>query len=111
MAPHLWESIRNRPPGLLVLGARGKKLTAQMLTQMQHKVWARIGQPGQHLHRFRHKCGTDAQRATGNIRVTQKLLRHASVRSTEGYTFVSDADLHAAVAALPVPSTGAPAGL
>lgn len=109
MAPHLWSVVRNAPPGLLVMGARGGPLTPHGLSGQQHKVWRRIGQPHQHLHRFRHKCGTDAQRATGNIRVTQRLLRHASVRSTEGYTLVSDAELHAAVAALPVPSTGAPA--
>lgn len=110
MAPQLWSVIAPLPAGVLVVGARGRPLTAQMLTQMQHKVWRRIGQPGQHLHRFRHWCGTTIQRATGNIRVTQKVLRHVSVRSTEGYTMVSDAALHAAVAALPVPTTGAPAG-
>lgn len=102
MAPTLWEVVEPRPPGLLVVGARGKPLTAQMLTQMQGNVWARIGLDVT-LHRFRHWCGTNVQRQTGDIRVTQKILRHKSTRSTEGYTLVSDTQLHAAVAALPFP--------
>lgn len=107
MSPVLWAVVEPMPPGLLVVGARGRPLTAQMLTQMQGRVWARIGQPHQHLHRFRHWAGTEVQRGCGDIRVTQRFLRHASVRSTEGYTLVSATQLRAAVAALP--AVGAPA--
>lgn len=104
MAPVLWRVIEPMPAGLLVLGARGKPLTAQMLSQMQGPMWVRIGLPDVRLHRLRHWCGTDVQRRTGNIRVTQRVLRHASIHSTQGYTLVSDAELHAAVAGLGTPA-------
>lgn len=100
MAPALWAVVEPMPPGLLVRSARGLPLTAAGISARQGAVWARIGLPDVTMHRFRHWCGTDVQRRTGNIRVTQKMLRHASVRSTEGYTMVSDAELHAAVATL-----------
>lgn len=105
MAPQLWDAIRTRPSGLLVTGARGRPLTAQMITQMQRRVWDRIGQPNQRLHRFRHWCGTQIQRQTGNIRITQQVLRHSSVRSTEGYTLVTPAELQTAIALLGAPAS------
>jgi integrase len=40
MAPALWAVVEPRATGLLVVGARGKPLSAQMLTQMQGRVWA-----------------------------------------------------------------------
>ena len=51
-------------------------------------------------HSFRHTFATRVLRATGNIRVTQKLLGHASITTTTIYTHPGLQDLSAAVAAI-----------
>lgn len=48
------------------------------------------------LHQLRHWFGTNVYRATGrDLRATQELMRHRSIASTVGYTFV-DVDEHRA---------------
>lgn len=111
--PAVWAAVAHRPPGLLVTGARGGPLTAQMLTQMQGAVWRRIGQPDQHLHRFRHWYATSLLAAGADLVTVRDLLRQRSIHSTVGYTAVVDTRRRAAVALLPTVaiSGGAPAGL
>lgn len=53
------------------------------------------------IHRLRHTYGTLVQRETRDIRVTQRLLRHASVATTMIYTAVEDGDMAAALRGLP----------
>lgn len=48
-------------------------------------------------HQLRHWFGTQVQRTTRDIRVTQELMRHASLQSTQIYTKVSGASKVAAV--------------
>ncbi|HEX6869831.1 MAG TPA: tyrosine-type recombinase/integrase [Micromonosporaceae bacterium] len=103
MAPQLWEVIEPRSGGLLVLGARGRPLTPQMLTQMQGPVWRRIGLPEMTLHRFRHWFATSLLRQGADIRTVQELMRHRTLQSTQGYTAVVDRQRRAAVARLPRP--------
>lgn len=52
-------------------------------------------------HCGRHFYATELLRAQGNVRVTQRALRHADIRSTAIYTAVTDDELAAAVRALP----------
>jgi len=54
-------------------------------------------------HRLRHWFATEALAVDGNLRQVQELLGHASVASTQIYTFVRPAGAAATVAALPVP--------
>lgn len=52
-------------------------------------------------HACRHFYGTQVLASSGgNLRIAQRALRHADVRSTAIYTQVSDADLSRAVAAI-----------
>lgn len=51
-------------------------------------------------HQLRDTCATRVQRQGKDIRVTQAMLRHRSLRSTQKYVAVNDEDLRAAVAAL-----------
>lgn len=53
------------------------------------------------LHQLRHFFITEIYRATHDIRVAQKLARHASSKTTDGYTYISDVDTIAAVAQIP----------
>lgn len=51
-------------------------------------------------HSLRHNGGMKMLRATGNLRLTQKLLGHASIQSTLVYAHAMEADLRAGLAAL-----------
>lgn len=48
-------------------------------------------------HRLRDTAATFVQRSQGDIRVTQRFLRHKQVSTTQKYTAVSDSDLKSAV--------------
>lgn len=53
-------------------------------------------------HACRHFYGTQVLRAAGgNLRIAQRALRHADIRSTAIYTLVSDDELHQAIAGIP----------
>lgn len=53
-------------------------------------------------HGLRHHFGTQSLRASGgDLRTTQRLMRHASPATTAGYTQVLDETAHRAVAAIP----------
>ena len=53
-----------------------------------------------HLHSLRHYFGTTVYRKTKDIRVTQVLMRHRSVSSTQIYAHVSQRDVERAVEGL-----------
>lgn len=101
--PYLWEQVKGRPPGHLIVDHNGRPVTAHWLSQQMRVAFDVIGLPDVHLHRLRHRYGTMIQATTGNLRVTQECMRHASVTSTQGYTLVTQAQRTAAIAALPVP--------
>jgi len=100
-APQLWEYLRDRPPGPLVVGARGRAITAGTLTQEQHRHWTGVGLPAVHMHRFRHWFATELVRAGVDIRTVQELMGHASLSSTQLYVAVVSAQRRAAVRLLP----------
>jgi polysaccharide chain length determinant protein (PEP-CTERM system associated) len=57
------------------------------------------GVPGRHYpHKWRHTYATELVRAGVDIHVVQRLLGHASIASTVGYTHLSLDDLHAGLA-------------
>jgi len=60
----------------------------------------RAGVPGT-PHACRHFYGTQVLRATGNLRLAQRALRHASPATTAIYTKVFDDELLNAIAAIP----------
>jgi integrase len=49
------------------------------------------------FHDFRHDFGTKVLRATGNLKLTQKALNHADIKSTLRYAHVLDEDVAAAI--------------
>jgi site-specific recombinase XerD len=58
-------------------------------------------------HRFRHTFGTTLLETTKNLRLVQEAMGHRDIKSTVGYTKVSNEDLRTAIAGLP-PSWGGP---
>jgi integrase len=99
--PAIWDHVRTMAAGPLILNHRGTQATGTWLGLTTSRVWARMGVDAT-FHQLRHWCGTEAQRATRDIRVTQELLRHRSVASTQIYTQVDPDHIRAAVRALPV---------
>lgn len=53
------------------------------------------------LHQLRHWCLTEAYRATKDLRAVQRLARHRSSSTTDGYTYLADTEGAAAVNRLP----------
>lgn len=101
--PYVWDHIRNRPSGLLLLNRRGFPLTGHQISLAARYHLDKLGLPQVHMHMLRHRYGTMIQEMHGDLRVTQECLRHLSVASTQGYTLVTKGRRAAAVAALPVP--------
>ncbi|HEX6970262.1 MAG TPA: tyrosine-type recombinase/integrase [Micromonosporaceae bacterium] len=106
--PYLWELLEPRS-GLIVTNREGEPVSGNWVSRRTRAKLAKAGLKGVHPHRFRHWYGTTIQASTGDIRVTQELMRHSSISSTMGYTLVTGAARTAAVSALPVPDTAAPA--
>jgi integrase len=72
------------------------------LTEGQRRAWRKLGLPeGLTLHSGRHWFATRLLENGVDIRVVQVLLGHASIRTTEGYTQVTDDRVAAAVLRLP----------
>jgi integrase len=55
--------------------------------------------PGRIIHGTRHHAGTTIQRATGNMKITQRLLGHIDPKSTHRYVHAMDDDVRAALEA------------
>lgn len=55
-----------------------------------------VGQ-GRVIHGARHHAGTTIMRATGNVKITQKLLGHADIKSTMRYVHAMEDDVRAAL--------------
>ena len=49
------------------------------------------------FHDFRHDFGTKLLRETGNLKLVQKALNHADIKSTLRYAHVLDEDIAAAI--------------
>lgn len=99
--PLVWERLRNRPRGPLIVDRRGNAVDGHWISQTVRRRLDRLGLDDLHTHMLRHWFGTEIQRAQGNIRVTQECLRHASVASTEIYTKVISAQREVAIRSLP----------
>jgi integrase/recombinase XerD len=63
-----------------VSGAAVSRAVSDAFTRAGHHVTA---------HQLRHWFGTHLQRSTGDLRITQELMRHVSIQSTAIYTQVS----------------------
>jgi len=100
--PQLRELVSTCPQGwMLPAAAGGGPVNGRSLPPKARNYFDSIGLPTVHLHRFRHYFATNLLRRGVDIRVVQEVMRHQSVRSTQAYTQVVDAQKTAAVALLP----------
>jgi integrase len=53
----------------------------------------RAGVTGFRFHDFRHDFGTKLLRATGNLKLVQRALNHASLKTTSRYAHVLDGEV------------------
>lgn len=110
--PLVWEHIQSLPAGPaelvddevlhpLLYGAYRRQLTPNGLSKLWIETRARLGIP-RHIvpHMLRHYCGTEVRRATHDIYVTAKVLRHKSAANAEIYSDVSDQERREALFAM-----------
>jgi integrase len=92
---HIWfVEVKNEKSGKVTL----EPLTYYGLQARLNGAAERAGvSKGRRIHGARHHAATAALRRTGNMAVTQKLLGHATARSTERYAHVLEEDLRAAI--------------
>lgn len=99
--PAIWDHIRDRPGGPLIIDEFGQSYERNRFSLMAMRWFRRNGLPGFGLHRLRVLYGTTIQEQQGDLRVTQECMRHKSINSTVGYTLVTDQRRRDAVARLP----------
>lgn len=83
---YVWEAVKDLPAGPIAIW-NGRRATAQEVSINAACYFRRrMKMPGIALHRMRHWLGVTSQREGKDIRVTQELLGHASLSSTQIYT-------------------------
>lgn len=97
--PDLWELAREYPrlgywfPSVKV---PGQPIMGSTVSNYTGKFFRENGIEGS-IHRLRHSFGTGLLRQGENLRTVQRLMRHASLATTETYLQVLDDELSAAV--------------
>jgi integrase/recombinase XerD len=99
--PVVWEHVKDRRRGPLLVDEDGHRLTPERLSGMALRWFRSQGLPGFGLHRFRHWYGTMIQREHHDLLITQQALRHSTVTSTQGYALVSNRVRDDAIRSLP----------
>lgn len=102
-----YECKRSAPPirrGNKTLPGRRKGMRYPFSLQGWNREWQAAlkaaGIEDFRIHDLRHTAGTRITRACGNIKVTQKVLGHASISTTARYAHVCDDDIRQAMNAV-----------
>jgi len=90
-----WLAVR--PPAkseALFTSINGRRLSTADIRRIVHAAGERVGIKV-HVHQWRHTCATHLLNHGADLRAIQELLGHASIRTTERYTRVSEEHLKA----------------
>ncbi|MDQ6524344.1 tyrosine-type recombinase/integrase [Nocardioides sp. LHD-245] len=99
--PDLWKVAQQYPREGLWFPShrRAGAISGSTVSHRASLLLAAIGTDGSY-HRFRATFATDMLRAGANIRVVQRLMRHASLATTEAYLGVAENELEDAIGLL-----------
>lgn len=108
MRPELREmALRYPSSGYWFPGSDRGHVRGNYVSRHVAEVFRSVGIVEGSAHRLRHTYGTRLLRSGVNIRKVQKLMRHANLETTAGYTAVDEDELQAAVDMLPAPPPAA----
>lgn len=100
--PDVWAAVKDLPRGPVAVGENGERLTPfEVSLRAAHYFRRQMKMPGVSLHRLRHWLGVTAQKRYRDIRVTQAMLGHVSLSSTQIYTMGSEEQQREARSMLP----------
>jgi site-specific recombinase XerD len=74
----------------LLINRQGRRLSAESLGIMMHRLARRAGVPLVSLHQFRHTCASDLLENGASLPEVQNLLGHKSVGTTSRYLQIAD---------------------
>lgn len=99
--PDLWAIAQRYPrEGYWFPGTDDGHINSQQISATVGRLFHSMGITGS-IHRCRHYYGTTLLRNGEHIRKVQKLMRHANLETTAGYTAVDEDELRGAIARLP----------
>lgn len=98
--PEVWELVEPLPAGAVTHKLDGRPATAEWVSRAGNARLEAIGARAT-MHGLRRWYATTALAAGADLRVVQDLMGHASVATTEVYTFVFDEAKTSAVARMP----------
>lgn len=92
------KTLKAKDAKAMFLNRFGQRITTRAV-EMNLKKWLKKANIEVDFtpHSLRHTFGTNILRSTRNIRIAQRLLRHANVTTTQIYTHVDDGETRAAV--------------
>lgn len=100
--PTVWATVKDLPLGPVARHPKtGQRATAHYVSAYSADHFKRQLRVPVTLHQMRHWLGTTVQREFRDIRVTQRILGHVSLQSTQVYTAASDEQQRQARATLP----------
>lgn len=100
--PGVWAAVKDLPPGPIATRPDGQRADAFYVSSTCALHFRRqLKMPGVSMHRLRHWLGCTVQREYRDIRVTQAMLGHASLQSTQIYTDATAEQQRAARSTLP----------
>jgi integrase len=91
-AEHVFTYIAKRTRGGRVKGRR-YPVTYSGVKVAWRRLRKRAGVVGFRFHDYRHDLGTKLLRATGNLKLVQRALNHANIKTTTRYAHVLDTEV------------------